>query len=312
MANMKAAICTKYGPPEVVKIQERPKPTPKDGEVLIRVKAATVTLGCCQLRGMDYPALMKPMARLLYGINRPRQPVFGYELSGQVETAGKNVQSFKVGDEVFALTSWLKMGTHAEYVAVPERKHVVLKPDNISHEQASAISYGGITALYFLRKANLQRRQKILIFGASGSVGTSAVQLAKYFGAEVTGVCSGKNADFVKSIGADHIIDYTVEDFRNGKERYDVVFDTMGSHVAGSLSKSSTKSVLTANGRFVSVSGGIAKENLEDLQFLATLAQDGHFTPVIDRTYPFEQIVEAYKYVGTGRKRGNVVLKISE
>jgi NADPH:quinone reductase-like Zn-dependent oxidoreductase len=301
---MKAAICTKYGPPEVVKIEERPKPSPKDNEILVRVRATTVASGDCRVRGADVPALFKPMLWLVVGVGKPRQPIFGTELSGEVEAVGKNVTAFKIGDSVFAMTG-MKMGAHAEYITLPEKGTVVPKPSNITHEQAAAISFGGTTALHFIRKGNLQKGQRVLIYGASGAVGTSAVQLAKHFGVEVTGVCSGANMELVKSLGADRVIDYTAEDFRTKNERYDVIFDAVGK-----ITKSSSKGVLASGGRYVTVNGGPASERIEDLRLLGELAQSGKYSPVIDRIYPIEQIVDAHAYVDTGRKKGNVVCLI--
>jgi NADPH:quinone reductase-like Zn-dependent oxidoreductase len=301
---MKVAICTEYGPPEVVRIEERPKPTPKDNEILIRVHATTVASGDCRVRGANVPSLYKLILSLIYGFGKPRQPIFGTELSGQVEAVGKNVTKFKEGDEVFAMTGF-KMGAHSEYVTLPEKGSVVPKPGNISYEQAAAIAFGGTTALHFLRKGNLKESQKILIYGASGAVGTSAVQLAKYVSAEVTGVCSGANIELIKSLGADNVIDYTAEDFRAESAKYDVIFDAVGK-----ITKSSCRGVLTTGGRYVSVNRGAAIERIEDLRALGMLVQSGKFTPVIDRIYPLEQIVDAYTYVDTGRKKGNVVITI--
>ena len=302
---MKAAICTKYGPPEAVKIEEWPKPSPRDNEILVRVRATTVASGDCQVRGANVPAIFKPMLWLVFGVGKPRRPIFGTELSGQIEAVGKNVTTFKAGDSVFAMTG-MKMGAHAEYVALPENWAVALMPSNFTYEQAAAISFGGTTALHFLRKGNLQKGQKVLIYGASGSVGTSAVQLAKhYFGAETTGVCSGANVELVKSLGADRVIDYTAEDFRGKSERYDVIFDAVGK-----ITKSSCKGVIASGGRYVSISRGLAIERVEDLRLLGELAQSGKYSPVIDRTYPLEQIVDAYAYADTGRKKGNVVITL--
>lgn len=301
---MKAAICTRYGPPEVIKIEERLKPVLKDDSVLIRIKATTVSSGDCRVRNLDIPILYKPMMMLIYGISKPRQPIFGTELAGEVESVGKNVSKFKVGDSVFAMTG-MKMGSHAEYIVLPESEKILLKPDNLSYEQAAAISFGGTAALHFFRKANLQKGQKILIYGASGSVGTSAVQLAKHFGAEVTAVCSGRNKTIVESLGADRVIEYTMEDFRTKGERYDVIFDAVGK-----ITKTSCKYALEKNGKYITVSGGNATERIEDLRLLKEIAQDGKYMPVIDRTYPLVQIVEAYTYVDTGHKTGNVIITL--
>ena len=299
---MKAAVCTKYGPPEVVRIEDRPNPSPKDDEILIRVCATPIASGDCRVRALKIPAAYKAIMLLMYGFKRPRQPIFGTELSGKVAAIGNNVTKFKVGDSVFAMTG-MKMGAHAEFIVLPENANVVMKPTNINYEQAAAIAFGGTTALHYFSKVNLQKGQRILIYGASGAVGTSAVQLAKYFGAEVTGVCSGANITLIKSLDADHVIDYTVEDFRSKSTRYDVIFDAVGK-----ITKASCKDVLATNGRYITVSAGMAKERIEDMRLLGELVQNGSLTPTIDRIYPLEQIVAAYTYVDTGRKKGSVVL----
>jgi NADPH:quinone reductase-like Zn-dependent oxidoreductase len=288
----------------VIKIEERPKPIPKDDEILIRVYATTVASGDCRVRGLNIPVLYRPMMMLLYGAGKPKQPILGTELSGQVEAVGKNVTAHKVGDSVFAMTG-MKMGAHAEYITLSEKGKVVSKPGNISYEQAAAITFGGTTSLHFFRKANLQKGQKILIYGASGAVGTSAVQLAKYMGAEVVGVCSGANLELVKNLGADKVINYTIEDFRVKSERYDVIFDAVGK-----ITKASCKNVFAKNGKYITVSGSPASERIEDLRLLGELTNNGKYMPVIDRTYPLEQIVDAYVYVDTGRKKGSVVITI--
>jgi NADPH:quinone reductase and related Zn-dependent oxidoreductases len=301
---MKAAICTKYGPPEVVKIEERPKPIPKNDEILIRIHATTVASGDCRVRGANVPVLYRPILMLLFGVRKPRQPILGTELSGQVEAIGKDVTAYKIGDSICAMTG-MKMRTHAEYITLPEKGKIVPKPDNITYEQAAAIAFGGTTALSFFRKAKLQKDQKILIYGASGAVGTSAVQLAKYIGARVTGVCSGVNMELVKNLGADKVIDYTVEDFRAGDESYDVIFDAVGK-----ITKSSCKNVLVENGKYITVNGAPASERIEDLRLLGELAKSGQYRPVIDRVYPLGQIVDAYVYVDTERKKGSVVITL--
>ncbi len=299
---MKAAICTAYGPPDVVKIEDRPIPVPKDDEVLIHVHAATVSSGDCRVRGLNIPALYKPIMALIYGVGKPRQAILGTELSGQVESVGKDVTTYRVGDSVFAMTG-MKMGAHAEYIVLPENGKLMPKPNNISYEQAAAIAFGGTSALHFFRKADLKKGQRILIYGASGAVGTSAVQLAKHLGAEVTGVCSQRNLELVKSLGAAHVIDYTTKDFRSEGQQYDVIFDAVGK-----ITKASCKHVLATNGKYITVSGGPASERLEDLQLLGDLADSGNYIPVIDKIYPLAQIVDAYTYVETGRKRGSVVI----
>ena len=303
---MKAIVYEKYGPPEVLHFKKVEKPVPKDNEVLIKVFAATVHRGDTRMRSFTVPRSMWLMARLALGITEPRKKILGMELAGEIETVGEDVKQFKVGDQVFVSTFGSGFGGYAEYKCMPEDGMVVTKPSNLTYEQAAAgLATGGQTALLFLRKAKITRGQKVLIYGASGSVGTFAVQLAKHFGAEVTGVCSGSNLELVKSLGADKVIDYTKEDFTERDEKYDIVFDAVGK-----LSKSKRKMALTPNGRFVSVHDKLDKEAIENLFFLRELAEAGKLKPVIDRTYPWEQIVEAHRYVDMGHKKGHVVLTI--
>ncbi|AFY92073.1 NAD(P)-dependent alcohol dehydrogenase [Chamaesiphon minutus] len=323
---MKAVVYTKYGAPDVLQIIEVPKPTPKDNEVLIKIHATTVTSGDWRVRSLKMPFGFGLMSRLVFGIRKPRQPILGTELAGEVESIGKNVSKFKVGDRVFAFSS-LGMGCHAEYKCLSEDGMVVLKPDNLSDEEAAAISFGGTTALDFLRRGNLQSGEKVLINGASGCVGTALVQLAKHFGADVTGVCSGANIELVKSLGADRAIDYTKEDFTANGQTYDIIADSVGtapfSRVKNSLGSGGRLLQILAGlpdilgAPLVSMTGnkkaiaGPAAERVEDLQFLAKLAQAGEFKPFIDRRYPFDLIAEAHRYVDTGHKKGNVVVTLA-
>jgi NADPH:quinone reductase-like Zn-dependent oxidoreductase len=322
---MKASVYERYGPPEVLELREVAKPRPKDHEVLIRTHATTVTTGDWRARSLDMPFGFGLMGRLFFGISRPRQPILGTELAGDIEAVGKDVTRFKVGDQVFAY-SGAAMGCHAEYKCMPEDGAVALKPANLSYDQAAALSFGGTTALGFLRRARVQRGDKVLINGASGSVGTAAVQLAKHFGADVTGVCSAANVDLVKSLGADRVIDYTKEDVTRNGETYDIIVDTVGT-APFSRSKGSLKD----RGRALLVLGGLpdllrmpwvalmSRKKImagpvvtrpEDLRFLAGLAEAGEFTPVIGRRYPLERIAEAHAYVDSGHKRGNVVVTL--
>ncbi|WP_051543439.1 NAD(P)-dependent alcohol dehydrogenase [Thiothrix lacustris] len=324
---MKAIVCEQYGAPDVLQLQQVEQAVPKDNEILVKIHTTTVTSVDCRVRGLNTPKGFKLLMRLALGINRPRQAILGSELAGTVAAIGANVSQFQVGDPVFAFTD-TRMGCYAEYICVPATGAVVRKPVNLSFAEAAALSFGGTTALYFLHKANLQGGEKILINGASGSVGTAVVQLAKHIGAEVTGVCSTANTALVKSLGADHVIDYTQEDFTQQDETYHVIFDT-----TGRVSYARSKPILRAGGRLVLVAAslpemlaipwvamggnrkiiaGAAFGDAKALHFLANLALTGKYRPVIDRCFPFEQIVAAHRYVESGRKRGNVVITMPD
>jgi len=303
---MKAVVCTKYGPPEVLQLKEVEKPTPKHNEVRIKIHATAVTASDCIVRGFNVPIIFWLPMGLAVGFTKPRQPILGIVLAGEVESVGKDVKSFKKGDQVFGWDLFPAFGTYAEYKCMPEEGMLVIKPTNVNYEEAAAVPYGGLLALHYLKKGNIQSGQKVLIYGASGAVGTSAVQLARYFGAEVTGICSTTNLELVKSLGADTVIDYTKEDFTNRGELYDFIFNAVGKRKA----KLQCKKALTPNGKHITVDDGSPKMRTEDLILLKELVEAGKIRPVIDRRYPLEQIAEAHRYVDKGHKKGNVIITL--
>ena len=332
---MKAIVCTKYGPPDVLQLKEVEKPIPKDNEVLIRIYAATVTMGDCEIRSLKFYRFLRVLMRLAVGFRRPRKKnsILGQELAGEIEAVGKDVKLFKKGDQIFAVTGF-HFGAYAEYVCLHEEGKedvVILKPDNMTYEEAAVVPIGGLEALHYLRKANIQRGQTILISGASGSIGTFAIQLAKYYGAEVTGVGNPKSLEVMKSIGADKVFDYTKEDFTKNSETYDVIFDVIGkspfSSCSGSLNEKGTYLLANPKISFINrekraskkrdmkfISGNMDSkiERTEQLNFLKGLIEAGMIKSVIDRSYPLEQIVEAHAYVEKGEKVGNVVITIDQ
>ena len=306
---MKAVVYTQYGPPKVLTFMEVEKPQPKDDEILVRIRAATVTSGDVRLRGSDFPPLFWLPARILFGLFRPKKTILGHELAGTVEAIGKNVSRFNVGDAVFGTTTMLKTGSYAQYICLPEAwKNGVVetKPINLSFQEAAALPVGAMTALYLLEKAGIIRGQKVLIYGASGSVGSYAIQIATLKGGRATGVCSGSNIEMVRSLGAVHAIDYTRENYSERPEKFDIVFDAVGK-----TSKKEARSVLQAGGTFVSVNM-MTKEKTEHLRQIKEWVEKGELKPFIDRTFPLDQMVRAHEYVELGRKRGNVVIEIPE
>lgn len=322
---MKAAVCEQYGSPEVVSIRDVPTPTPKAGEVLIRIRATTVSTGDWRVRSLTMPPGFGPFGRLAFGIRRPRQPILGTELAGTIEAVGAGVRAFEAGDEVFAFAD-AKMGCHAELRCIAASGLIARKPTNLSFEQAAALPFGGMTMLSFLRRGALASGERVLVNGASGTVGSAAVQLARHFGAEVTAVCSGANEELVRALGAHRVIDYTREDFTASGETFDVIVDTVGNAGCARVKRS-----LATRGRLLVVLGGFidlllapltgrtrthrviagpAIARVDELRQLAAIAAAGAFTPVIDQVFPLERIVDAHRRVETGRKRGSVVVTL--
>ncbi|MEM6717718.1 MAG: NAD(P)-dependent alcohol dehydrogenase [Bacteroidota bacterium] len=304
---MKAVIYTKYGSPEVLKVTEIEKPTPKKNEVLIKIHAATVTSGDTRLRSSDFPPAFWLIARLIFGLFSPKKKILGHELSGVVEAVGSEVTKFNVGDEVFGTTTMRKTGSYAEYICLPAQWKsgvLVLKPKNLTHYQAAALPVGSMTALFLLEKAKATKGQSIVIHGASGSVGSYAVQIAREFRLHVTGICSTANVDMVRSLGAATVIDYTKEEYTQLTETFDIVFDAVGK-----IPKSKAKQLLKKDGTLVSIKM-ITSEKEENLLKIKDLAEQEKLLPWIDKTYALKDIVAAHTYVDTGRKKGNVVIEI--
>jgi 2-desacetyl-2-hydroxyethyl bacteriochlorophyllide A dehydrogenase len=323
---MKAIFYEEFGPPEVLQIKKVEKPTPKDNEVLIKVYASTATLYDCWQRSSTAPTGFGLLTRMASGFRKPKLPILGTEIAGKIEIVGKEVKRFKKGDQVFAITVFSNLGGYAEYKCMPEDGLLAIKPTNMSYDEAAAVPQGALTALFFLRKANIQKGQKVLIFGASGGIGIFAVQLAKYFEAEVTGVCSTKKLELVKSLGADKVIDYTKQDFTKNGESYDIIFDTVGKSSVLRSRKS-----LQKKGSYVFATFGLPKliqmlwlkitsrkkviigvieDRTEDLVFIKELIEDGKIKSTIDKNYPIEQVAKAHEYVEKGLKKGQVVITI--
>ncbi len=333
-STMKAMVYTKYGTPDVLQLKEVAKPAPSDNEVLIRVHATPVNFGDIIARKLskvsppefNMPLLFWFFARIEFGFSKPKKRILGSEFAGEIEAVGKDVTRFRKGDQVFGYRG-MSMGANAEYVCMPENGLLAIKPANMTYEEASAVPYGALTALSLLRKVNIQRGQKVLVNGASGAIGSAALQLAKYYGAEVTGVCGTPRLEFVKALGADKVIDYTNEDFTKNGETYDLIFD-----ILGKSSFSRCKRVLNPNGRLLYASFkmrhlfqmlwtsrignkkvicALSSESPEDLRFIKELVEAGKIKSVIDSCYPLEQTAEAHRYVETGQKTGNVVITVA-
>jgi len=328
---MKAVVCIKYGKPEeVFQIKELEKPVPKENEVLIKIRATTVNAADCNARGLSYiPTGLGFLAKLMLGFNKPKKSILGSVLAGKVESVGKEVTRFKPGDRVYGSSD--ELGAYAEYACRREESTLTKIPENINYDEAASIPYGALTALYFLQDmAKIKSGQKVLIKGASGGVGVYAVQLAKYFGAEVTGICSTHNTEFVKTLGADKVIDYKKIDYTKTGEKWDIILDV----VVGKTSFTKNKSSLTANGKYLAIAGGLNDmmqmiwtsikggkkvffgggtncEKPENFTFINRLIEEGNLMPVVDKSFLFEKLVEAHQYVEAGHKKGNVVISIN-
>jgi NADPH:quinone reductase-like Zn-dependent oxidoreductase len=308
---MKAVVCTRYGPPDVLQLRDVAKPVPKRREVLIKVHATTVTTSDCFIRSAVpfAPIYVRMMLRLVVGLTRPRKPILGLVLAGEIEQTGEAVERFRVGDRVYAFTKF-RFGAYAQYATLAESGIIARAPSNLTFEEAAAIPYGGLLALHFLRSENIRKGQRALIYGASGAVGTSAVQLAKHFGAEVTAVCGPTNLALARALGAATVIDYTHEDAPSSDTRYDLVFDAVGKRKSSNLKLACTQA-LAAGGKYVSVDDRTPTMRAGDLVWLTELVEAEELAPVIDRRYPLEQIAAAHEYVECGHKKGNVVITLS-
>lgn len=307
---MKAVICTRYGAPEVLKVAEVEKPVPKDNEILIRIMVSAVNSADVRVRSLDVKGLLKIVMRFVLGLNKPRKPILGTVFSGVIEQVGENVKYFSQGDEVFGLTG-LKFGTHAEYITLSDKSIIVPKPVNATFEEAAAILFGGQTAIYFLKeKAKISEKAnpKVLVYGATGSVGTAAIQVANCFNAQITAVCSEKGENLVKELGVENIILYDKEDFTKVVKKQDIIFDTVGK-----TTKKQCTPLLNNNGCYVTVGGlDSAAERKEQLELLRQLFEAGKYKATIDKIYSIDEAIEAHRYVDTGRKKGNVLLRIAE
>jgi NADPH:quinone reductase-like Zn-dependent oxidoreductase len=309
-ARMKAVVCTAWGPPEVLRVTDVKRPAPRKGEVCVRNLATAVTASDCLARGLNFPKRYRILAQLVLGFGAPRRPIFGMVFAGEIESVGRNVKNFHPGDLVFGLQQW-KAGCYAEYVCVSAGGLIAKRPLNINSEEAAALPYGGLLALALLRKApSIQTGQRVLVYGASGAIGTAMVQLAKHFGATVTGVCSTHNLALVESLGADAVVDYTREDFTKRDARYDLILDAVGKRKSATALLNAGNA-LTPGGTSISIDDIRPWLRAEDLLLLARLAESGELRPVIDRSYPLEEIVAAHRYVEEGHKRGNVIVTVA-
>jgi NADPH:quinone reductase-like Zn-dependent oxidoreductase len=307
---LRAAVCTRYGPPEVLRLEDVEEPVPRGNDLRIRIAATAVTSSDCYVRGLDLGPAYRLLARVALGWSAPRRRILGMVLSGTVDAVGPECRSFRVGDEVLGFNRRL-FGTYAEYVCWPEDGLIVLRPPGLPHDHAASLPYGGLLAMHFLRRGGLARGQKVLVYGASGAVGTCAVQLATRSGADVTGVCGPSNLDLVRSLGATRVIDYTTDEIRADADSYDLILDAVGRRKSATAMRHSARA-LTAGGRSVSVDDGTPKLRRDDLILLADLAAHGALLPVVDRTFELPDIAEAHRYVDTGHKRGNVVVTVAQ
>lgn len=306
---MRAVICTRYGPPEVLQLAEVERPSPRRNQIRIRIFATSVNFSDILARGLKVPRRYQILFRLLAGWTAPRRRIVGMVLSGDVESVGRNVTKFKVGDQVFGMSRWV-VGTYAEEVCWSANTLLALRPKNLSDEEAAALPYDGLLAIHCLRKAKFQPGQRVLIYGASGAIGTAAVQLAQHFGVSVTGVCSTTNVALVESLGADKVLDYTREDFTSRGERYDLILDAVGKGKSAAAMRDAGRA-LTTGGRCISIDDDFPMPSYLDLDLLRRLAESGALLPVIDRRYPLEDIVEAHRYVELGHKKGNVIVTVA-
>lgn len=305
---MKAVICTKYGTPDVLQIQEVFKPIPNDNQILVKIVASAVNSADVRVRSLDVKGFLKVIMQLVLGISKPRKPILGTVFSGVVKTVGDKVSKFKVGDKVFGMTGY-NFGTYAEYITVNQNSNVLEMPKNATFEEAVAIIFGGQTAIYFLDKAKIAKKSnpKILIIGATGSVGTAAIQVAKHYRSEIVAVCSSEGQKLVVELGVKNIILYDKEDFTKQTEKFDIIFDAVGKS-----NRKQCEKLLNGNGIYKSVNSTNASETIQQLQLLKELFEKEEFKAIIDKTFQMDQIIEAHRYVDTGRKKGNVILKISE